>query len=445
MKKIIISVLILFFQFENSNAQGFLFAKIYCDSTEGIVSSISETNDGNLIACGNFFYSHQYAVGMMLKLDMNGNLIWQKNFHSIHSSSTVKQTIDNGYILYGEGDTIIAGNTIERMCVIKTNSTGDSLWTISIPGSGFLNNLEITSDGGFITCSFDTGLCLTKISSAGIIEWQNNYNSTGCKKVVQTYDGGFMIAGGLTLLKTDSVGGMMWDTSFTNFFELTSLVKLQDSNVVVIGRTGNYSLIGIWKYDINGTQISFDSLVAPNNIVNYGSAQSSDGGFVITGDVLDTSSKFYCIKFNSQCQQQWNYKYNNPNPVAVSGFEDCFNALQSSLNGNYYLVGGTQIILDTYYPTLVCLSPWATSTQNLFPSNNTYCTITSTLNCDVEILFPKEENYSLSVFDLSGKLLNQLDGNSGEVRKNFNLSSGVYLLEVKTKEGVTSKLFSVAN
>lgn len=453
MKKILaLLFLVSVFCSEKSIGQGFLFSKIY-DWHCGIISSIVETDDGNLMTGGSIYYN-PVQYGVMRKLDLSGNIIWQKNFYSLNSISSLVQTDDNGFIIYGPQDTTISGTSYSsiRLRIIKTNSVGDSLWTVKIVGNIGLNNLSKTSDGGVIACYNDTAsqsrIGLIKISSTGNIEWQYFYAGNGyswCNKLITSYDNGFIACGKTNsnygyLIKTDSSGIMLWDTAASYGGEFSCLTQLTDNSIIAINRIPNSNL-GIWKYNSSGIVISLDSMALPGGFASWNIQSMSDGGFIITGHYLvNPYSKFYCAKFNSQCQFMWDYKYDNPNQFSYT-YNDCFDAIQSTANGNYYLTGGIKDTNDCYKPTLICISQFPTQVSSISSTNS--CKIFSSLDGAVQIHFNQTENYSLDIFDLNGKLISHSAGNNSEVNENFNLPSGVYLIKVGTKDFTASQLFPI--
>ena len=129
---------------------------------------------------------------------------------------SVQQTTDGGYVIAGyEG--------YEDVYLIKTNASGDSLWTRTYGGTsldlGFA--VQQTSDGGYIiagyTASFGAGtrdVYLIKTDASGDTLWTRTYGGAHDdegQSVQQTDDGGYIIAGytfsGSSRFRVGDLGG----------------------------------------------------------------------------------------------------------------------------------------------------------------------------------------------------------------------------------------------
>ena len=136
----------------------------------------------------------------------------------------VQQTSDGGYIVAGV--TASFGSGLQAY-LIKTNASGDTLWTKTYGGTDYEDGSSVqqTTDGGYIiagrTDSFGNGaqVYLVKTNASGDTLWTRNYGGSGADwngfSVQQTSDGGYIIPGftesfgngyQVYLIKTDSLG-----------------------------------------------------------------------------------------------------------------------------------------------------------------------------------------------------------------------------------------------
>lgn len=102
-------------------------------------NSMDNTDDGNIILGG--VVESNIALR---KIDNNGNTIWTKSYNcgNVAIATSIIQTIDGGYTLTG----YVSGNGYD-IIVMKTDEYGDSLWTRTYDGYGFIDSgKSITQD-----------------------------------------------------------------------------------------------------------------------------------------------------------------------------------------------------------------------------------------------------------------------------------------------------------
>ena len=143
---------------------------------------------------------------------------WQKSFGGISSEAirSVQQTSDGGYIVGGYkslNSTDPTGNQNMDAWILKLNMNGDIEWEKTFGGTLTETAASIlqTNDGGFIFATWSnsndgdvTGnhggadFWVVKMSSSGDIEWQKSYGGTAPDlgmSINKTNDGGYIISG----------------------------------------------------------------------------------------------------------------------------------------------------------------------------------------------------------------------------------------------------------
>ncbi|MBU1937256.1 T9SS type A sorting domain-containing protein, partial [bacterium] len=170
--------------------------------------SAKQTLDGGYIIAGFASDSGGWFKDVWLfKIDENGDSLWSRTFggNSDEQCFSVQETSDGGYILAGFTSSFGAGST--DFWLVKVNANGDSLWSRTYGGSGYeeCRSIQQTLDGGYIlagyTMSFGAGerdFWLVKTDSSGDSLWSRTFGGNrrdDCYSAQQTADGGYILAG----------------------------------------------------------------------------------------------------------------------------------------------------------------------------------------------------------------------------------------------------------
>ena len=213
-----------------TDAQGdTLWTRTYGGAGEDYAFSVAATRDSGFIVCG---WTRSYGAGMadiyLVKTDARGDTEWTRTYGGAEDDygHAVRQIADGGYIV--AGSTFSFGAGLADFYLVRTDSSGDTLWTRTYGGdsSDLGHSVELTEDGGFIlagqTSSFGAGnwdAWLVKTDSQGDTLWTQTVGDTDddrCYSVQRTADRGYIVAGstGSTgaggfdawLIKADSAG-----------------------------------------------------------------------------------------------------------------------------------------------------------------------------------------------------------------------------------------------
>jgi len=204
------------------------------------------TTDGGYIISGS---TSSYGAGgadiYLIKTNSQGDTLWTQTYGgSGEEEGYAFPTTDGGYIVSGYTSSYGAGGS--DFYLIKTNNQGDTIWTKTYGGDSTEWGAALpTTDGGYIvsgyTSSYGAGngdVYLIKTDASGNSVWTKTYGGTGFDFGVigqQTSDGGYIIAGTTTsfgaggediyLIKTNSSGNVAVEeeiiapnNSGTNFF-----------------------------------------------------------------------------------------------------------------------------------------------------------------------------------------------------------------------------------
>lgn len=342
-------------------------------------SDISGDKTQNVIGSGDYW---------LVKLNSNGLKQWDNDFGGTELDvlSAMQQTSDQGFILGGYSESGIGGDKTEPLrggtgdadyWIVKLDSSGLKQWDKDFGGTSpdVLYSIQQTRDGGYIfggrtfsgsggdktETSRDTATLwpgdywIVKTDSLGNKQWDKTfggYDRDYLYSVQQTSDGGYILGGwsysGNTgdktqplhgaygdsdywIIKTDSLGNMLWDKDFggQDWELLFALRQTPDGGFILMGSSFSgisgdktepgWGYFDYWiiKTDANGT-IQWDKDLggigddeAVGNIFF-----TSDGGYLfagtsyanISGDKTEDnlgSEQSWIVKTDSLGNKQW--------------------------------------------------------------------------------------------------------------------------------------------
>jgi uncharacterized repeat protein (TIGR01451 family) len=196
-------------------------------SSTDIFESVIQTKDGGYIVTGRVQSPDGDVIGnkggqnaWVIKFSKLGTVEWQKCYggSSYDSAKSIIQTADGGYAITGratsrDGDLSKKKDTSEDAWVVKLSSLGTIEWVKNLGGSNAEEAYTIvqTSDGGFLMAGYSdskdgdvktsfgvTDGWLVKLSAQGVILWEKSYGSTyhdNIRHILPTLDGGYLLAG----------------------------------------------------------------------------------------------------------------------------------------------------------------------------------------------------------------------------------------------------------
>ena len=258
-----------------TNANGdTTWTKTYGGMSYDAGTSVKQTSDGGYILLGETF---SFGAGSsdyyLIKTDATGNITWTKTYGgaAVDEGSYVQLTSDGGYIVIGDSESYGAGDA--DIYVVKTNATGDSLWskTYGGPLKDVGKTIEPTSSGGYIIAGvnrsvgigFLPDVWILNINSIGDTIWTKTYGGANHEHgydAKQTADGGYIVVShgnivpgnkeDVYLLKLDSLGNMDSTTNINPIFVASELLI---NSFAVYPNPSN----GIFKVELNSNNSSY--------------------------------------------------------------------------------------------------------------------------------------------------------------------------------------------
>ncbi len=311
---------------ENGNL---IWQKIYGGSGSDLAYSIQQTTDGGYIVAGitASLGAGSYDV-YVLKLDKDGNLIWEKAYggSAPEEAYAVQETKDGGYIVAGRtasfGDTGNSAYPLNNVYVLKLDKDGNLIWQKTYGGSDndWARSIQETKDGGYIiagiTGSISAGFnaYILKIDKDGNLVWDKKYgrDSGEAYAVQQTKDGGYIVAGGTAsfgpgwnnvyVLKLDTNGDLIWEKAYgrkkVNWGYAVQETK--DGGYIVAGKSTDPETesddIYILKLDANGDLIWQKIYGTYSDEIAYAVQETKDGGYIVASNV---GEDIYILKLDA--------------------------------------------------------------------------------------------------------------------------------------------------
>ncbi len=290
--------------------------KTYGGSADEIARSVMFTDDGGVMIAG---YTNSFGPGKlrnyhMIKTNTNGYTEWRNTFGGKYDDEgeDIIKSENGGYLIAGSSESF-QGRAQYDFWMVKTDSKGKKQWD-----SGF---------GG-------------------------KYDEK-CYSVIQTDDGGYMMAGSTItygargndywVVKTDEEGNKLWSRAYGGDGDdiCRSIIKTKDGNYLLAGYTDSFGDPGqgayLIKIDEDGDVIwnrtgggTFDDYV-------YDVMQVEDGGYVYVGSTTSYGAgeeSFWMVKTDSKGIEEWNYS-------SDGDFDEVAYAVDQSQEGTYVMTGYT--------------------------------------------------------------------------------------------------------
>lgn len=297
-----------------------LFTRVYGGDSYDSGYEVIETNDNGYLVAGS---SGSYEEGMssqvmLLKTDDLGYEQWRRTYGGqfADQARSMQVSADGNLYIGGFSETIDQSYQVR---VLKLTMNGDTIWTRQFGGAlwDFCNDVVALSDGGCAlfgqTYSYGAGegdFYLIRLNSDGDTLWTRTYGGIADESgesISLTEDGGFYLTGhtesfgsgekDVYVIKTDAFGDTLWTATaggIKNEFAYGSCTTFDDGLVAVGGSFSNSPDEGdfmMYKFDTNGNVV--DSRIedgstdeywidviedGANNLITVGYVENSEFG-----------------------------------------------------------------------------------------------------------------------------------------------------------------------
>jgi hypothetical protein len=284
-------------------------------------NGILQTNDGGYILAGmnatfKPFTPHnpsEYVneTGLLVKIDSEGNVIWEKTYGSLNSNSlmdrkiiySIAQTNDGGYLLCGNGDWLL-----------KVDSNGNKVWE---------KTFGLHSNSNYIPFrhTYPTG---DGFVLQGEVYTDNPYDTS------------------VVIIKTDLNGNVLWNKTISEYNEQTKsfvqsgIIVLNSSRYIIISDTNNQ--IFLETVDSNGNYLSNRTYSDLPKFDLFSSVMVEQSGDIVLS-----------VIYNQQSNQQYENRFVKIQNGGTVGWTDSFIAsplygLEQDSFGNYVALSGDNLV-----------------------------------------------------------------------------------------------------
>lgn len=303
------------------------YTKCVIETPDGGFLCVGESNSTNG-DINNFYGQIDFWV---IKLSENGIVEWKKNYGGDSNDEGISGclTSDQNYIIAGSSESYISEIETNQIYmdfwILKINPNGNVIWQKKYGGSGYeyLRKIKKTADGGYILTGDTTSqngnitgnnggqdVWVVKIDENGNIEWQKNFGGTlddYSKDIIEDSEGNFIVVGETYSFDLDAV-------------ENHSNAGQRDYFVVKINNQGQKT----WSRCYGGGENEYARSIV----------QSSSGEYVIIGESYSNdgqptnnhgSADFWLIKIKSDDGNMiWQKNFGGTGHDEPNAMVECF-------------------------------------------------------------------------------------------------------------------------
>lgn len=307
------------------NNGGIIFEKIYGEEQKEEFNEVIETTDSHIVSVGFTHSSKGYYTGLIVKYDLEGNLIWNttKGMNGVVLNSVV-ETSDSEFIVVGKKyKSSFGGNELNADTYIaKIGTDGDVLeeYVLNFRDYDEFTKIITTFDGQYVVVgnthsnNYEDG-----VRDGLIVKFNENLNKLWDRKFGETYDDNF-----------------------------TSVVENDMNEYVVVGYTSsseNYSDVVITKYSDTGVLKEEETTTFSGTGADFATdiVENTQGEYLISGYTNSTSGDItgeynlfdgFIIKVNAN--------FSLIDKTVLGGSDnDWLNSIDITQFNNYVAVGKT--------------------------------------------------------------------------------------------------------
>jgi len=459
-----------------------LWTKTFGGDSLDIGWSVQETQDSGYVIAGYGWVDNDYGYDFcLIRTDGFGDTLWAKTFGTYRDeyAYSMEQTSDGGYIMGGAEQ----GHWYD-MCLMKIDSSGQKQWSRSYNKGGSPYGewgfcAQQTSDGGYIIVGSTWGgethedVYLVKTDASGDTLWTRVYIDTGyeCGKVVRETSDGYIIGGytnstgagyqDVYIIKTDLSGNSQWSRIYgdVSYDAVYDIKELSDGGYIAVGYTGRGGAdydVYLLRLDASGDTLWTRKFGGYSEDYGYSVDPVSNDGYVIAGVTNSYGAghyDVYLIRTDSLGNTLWTRTFG-----ATSA--DVGRCVRHTSDRGYIILGDTKsfgmggeediylIKADSLGNVMAAVEEEQSSVPDAFCLAQNYPNpFKSTTAIGYQVPAVRPLHITLTIYNIAGQKVRTLvdgphepcchtvywDGRDDQGR---DLSSGIYFYQLKTSDGI---------
>lgn len=320
-------------------------------------------DDGYLVVGSSTSIVANATVGWALKLDREGNVVWNKTFlEGFGTELRYAVNLTDGFLLVG--NEFLASGDVNGY-VARIDNQGTLLWKTIIGGEKTDKLFSgIATQDGFavfgLTCSYGNGQSaawVVKLSGDGNVVWSKTYGQSAecaARTGVSVPYGDYVVAGytdtkddsnyDFYLLKVDPNGNMVWNKTYggAESEKAYAMAKAADGYVLVGEIESPNTSTDAWmlKVDENGNMLWNKTVGGKDADSPAYITPSKDDGYLVAG---------FTFSFGAGNRDFWFFKITDQGQILFSctqgnaGFQEAYSVIETGDNA-YVMVGWTDPI-----------------------------------------------------------------------------------------------------
>lgn len=266
--------------------------------------------NGEYLAVGNYNYGGNPGSGQVLltRIQDNGTVVWNKRLGSgtRNEYANLVLALENGDCVIAGSRLFFGGGTDGNVLVVKVNMVGEPIWTAEI-GSDRQDDpkaLVQTADGGFLIAGarFDFPYAqgfLLKIGPDGNLDWHRTFQAPGqgisFSRLAPAGNDQFVGILGGALVGVDAEGNILWERGYAypagDSFGIADLVPAGNGHFLAVGGaySQDYTVSALTALVVDGTGELVGTMqynLGLANAYGRGGLYHEDGSFTLMGDLL---------------------------------------------------------------------------------------------------------------------------------------------------------------